>query len=180
MDERLGRKKVWIAGGGLAILFLCVLACGLMFMAFAVTHAGSAYGVVPYVQPPAGEESGEAAPPIQYGYGPFGMGRHSGFGPMGFLSFGIGLVFKLLLFGLLFLLLLGLIKRIAWGHLAWHHMYRYGPPKGKEGEGKPQAAWGPWAWHRHRAHWGPPPWWGPAPEAAGEEGETDEPYTAEE
>ena len=93
-----------------------------------------------------------------------------GFSPFGFL-------FKALLFGLFLFLVIGLIRRILWGPRHWH--YRHcgpphpgRPPKGQEGE-QTASDWGPWAWHRHHKHWGPPPWWGPDPESSEEDIERD-------
>jgi len=174
MDQRFRGKKLWIGLGALAIVFLCLMLCGLGAMAMVTTSRG------PVVQPPAGEE-GAAPPPTHYGHGPLGMGRSVGWGPFGILSFGLGLLFKLLFFGLLLLLLIGLAKRLFWGHRAWCPPYWGQPPEGKEGEDKPYAAWGPWAWAWYQCkHWGPPPWRGSEPEPSDEEGEPDQPCSAEE
>ena len=181
MDEKFRRNKHWFGLGALLIIFLCVALCGLGAMATMFTRSAPGYGAVPYVQPPAAEE-GAAPPATYYGHGP--LGHHGGGGLFGIIGAGIGLIFKLAFFGLLLLLLLGVVKRIFWGH----HFGRYahwGPPSppgkpwpGKKGEGESRdyAQWGPHAWHRHFKHWGPPPWWGPEAEAARQE---DEPDTAE-
>ena len=78
---------------------------------------------------------------------------------------GISLLFKLLFFGLLLMLVLGLVKRFFWGRRHWAH-HPWGPPcppgmatQGKAGEDDPHAGWEPPFWHRHGKHWGPPPWW---------------------
>lgn len=174
MDERFRGKTMWIGLGAVAIVFLCVALCGFGAMATLFLRSGSTYEVVPYVQPPAGEE-GAVPPPVQYGHGPVGLGRHDGWGPLGILGSGISLIFKLLLLGLLLLLLFGLVKRLLWGRWSWCPPYWHRSPEGKEGESKPQGQ-GPWAWHHHRKHWGPPPWWGAEPEPAREQ---DEPDTAD-
>jgi hypothetical protein len=185
MDEKFRRNKHWFGLGALLIIFLCVALCGLGAMATMFTRSAPNYGAVPYVQPPAVEE-GVAPPATYYGHGP--LGHHGGWGPFGIIGMGIGLIFKLLFFGLLVLLLLGLVKRLFWGHRHWGHGY-WGPPcppgkpwKGTTGESEDEshAEWGPRAWHRHFKHWGPPPWWGPEPKTpdSTSEPDTDEPeYT---
>jgi hypothetical protein len=74
-------------------------------------------------------------------------------------------------FGLVLLLLFGLVRRLFWGHRRWCPPYPGRPPEGGEWKGKPH---GPWAWHHHRKHGGPPPWWGTESEPAAEEGEPNE------
>jgi hypothetical protein len=103
-------------------------------------------------------------------------------GPFGFIFGAIGALFKLAFFGLLLLLGLGLVKRLFFGHRCWGPPPGWRPPGGKEGEGKPYAAWGwgPRAWHRHHRHWGPPPWWEAPSEAEDEDDELDEQYEVEE
>jgi hypothetical protein len=80
------------------------------------------------------------------------MGRHGGVGLFGLVFRGIGLIFMLGFCGLLFLLFMGLIKRVFWGHRHWGPPHRY-VPKGKEWKGSPHAARGPWPWHHHGAPW---------------------------
>ena len=175
MDERFQGKGLWIGLGALAIIFLCLMLCGMAAM-----FAGPRGAV--YVQPqrhsggahtmaPGGE--GAVAPPVYHGYGPFG-----------FILAGVGFLFKLAFFGLLLLLGLGLVKRILWGPRCWGPAPGWRSPAGPEGEGNAYAtppAVAPWAWHHHhhRKHWGPPPWWGPPPEAAEEADEPGEEYGVE-
>ena len=106
MDERLGGKGLLVGFGALAIIFLCLMLCGLGAMATFWMRSGPMYGEG-YIQPPSGEEG--AVPPQVY-YGPGGVGRHVGYGPLGIVGFGFSLLFKLLFFGLLLLLLVGLIS----------------------------------------------------------------------
>ncbi len=168
MDERFRRKGFWIGVGGVAIIFLCLMLCGLGALSMFATRSGPVY-----VQPPAGEEG--AVPPSTYpGHGPLGMGWYGGWQPPGILRLGIGIL-TLLFFGLLLLLFLGLIRRMFWGHRWWGPPLGYKPPQSKEGEDEPHAAWGPWAWHRHHKQWGPPSWWGES-----EEKKPDEPVEVEE
>ncbi len=154
MDERFRGKGIWIVGGILALVFLCLVVCGLGAMVTTALRPGPAYQAVPQVQPPAGQEG--VAPPTAH-YGPWDAGRHSSVGPFGFLLGGIGLLFKLLFLGLFLLLLIGLIMRLFWGPRYWRHRlwgppHRGKPPTGEEWKGKPQG-WGPWAWHGHCAPW---------------------------
>ena len=169
MDERFRGKRVWIGLGALVLIGLCLMLC---FGAMAFTMRGPVYGAVPYVQPPAGAEGG-AAPPLYYVPTPFGWGLHGGFGPFGLLFLGVGMIFKLLFLGLILFLLIGLVKRFCYGgpH-PWGPPFWGKPPEGEEGENKPRTGWGPWAWHCHSKHWGPPPS-GAAPEPGGAEGEPD-------
>jgi hypothetical protein len=167
MDERFDGRRVWFAVGAGALVFLCLMLCAFGAFATMMFRSEPAREVAPYVQPPTGQE-GEAAPPTYYHPVPPAMGRGAGYGPLGFLSAGIGLIVKLMVAGLLALLFLGLAKRVFWGHRPgrWHH---WGPPpKGDGGEGRPNPAWGPWAWHCGE-RWGRPP---------GEEAESDEPDEA--
>lgn len=170
MDEGIDRRRLqWFGVGAAGLIFLCLMLCGLGAMSMLLFRSGPAQGVVPYVQPPPGQEGGVVPPPI-YNQVPPAMGRWVGYGPLGFLSAGVGLVFKLLVTGMLLLLFIGLVKRLFWGHRhgRWH---RWGmPPRGEEGKGKPYAAWGPWAWHCRGEHWGPPP------EPGAENDEPDEAY----
>lgn len=141
MDEYYRGNRKWIGLGALAIIFLCVMLCGMGTLAMLVTRSGPAYAPVPYVQPSAGED-GVAPPPAYYsGYGP--MGRFGHFSPFGFL-------FKMLFFGLLLLLFIGLITRIFFGRRHWGFHYGPRPPKGKEWKGRPHGPVGPWHWwHCH-------------------------------
>jgi hypothetical protein len=172
MDERFRGKGIWVGLGALAIVFLCLTLCGLVSML--VVPRGMVYA-----PPPSGQE-GAAPPPTTYGYGPVGMGHYGGGGPLAFLFYGIGAIFRLAFLGLLLLLLLGLVKRVLWGHRHWGQAYRCRPAEGEEGEGKPYPGWGPWAWHHHGKRGGPPHWWGPPPEPADRGEESGESYAEEE
>lgn len=180
MDERFRDKRIWIGLGALVLIGLCLMLC-FGAMAFTMMQRGPAYGAVPYVQPPVGEEGG-AVPPAYYGPGPFGRGQHGGFfGPFGFLFFGVGMIFKLLFFGLILLLLIGLVKRFCYhGHPHWWPPYWGKPPEGEEGEDRPHFVRGPWAWHHRGKHWGPFPWCEPEPGSAEGEPDTVESDTTEE
>jgi hypothetical protein len=162
MDERFRGKGIWVGLGVLAIIFLCLMMCGAGVMVMLGTRVGPAYGVVPQVQPPAAEE-GAAPPAIYHGYG--------GSGLFAVLSSGIGLLFKLLFFGLILFLLFGLARRLFWGHRHWCPPYPGQPPEGKDWKGQPHA---PWAWHHYRQHGRPPPWWSTESEPAADEGEPNE------
>jgi hypothetical protein len=165
MDERFRGKGLWVGLGLLAVIFLCLMLCGLGALSMFTTRSGPVY-----VQPPAGEEG--AVPPSTYpGHGVLGMGRYDGWQPFGILGFGISMLFKLLFFGLLLLLFVGLIRRIFWGHRWWGPPRGHKPPQGKEWKGRPHA-WGPWAWHWHGEY-------GPAEDdLANEEGAPDTPNPA--
>jgi hypothetical protein len=177
MDEKFRGKGMWIGLGAVAIVFLCLMLIGFAAVAAFAPHLGPIYGVAPQVQPPAGSEGG-AVPAPYYGYAPLRGG--AGFGLFGILGFGIGLIFKLLFFGLLLLLFFRLIRHLLWGPRHWGYRH-WGPcwgakpPEGKEGQGPSGATPGPWAWPHHR-HWGPPPWWAPE---SGPAPETGKPDTAE-
>lgn len=147
MDEHLRKNKHWVGLGALAIIFLCLALCGMGAMASMFFRGGADYGPAPYVQAPAGEE-GVAPPPASYGHGRMHMTPG---GPFSFVGGAIGLLFRLAFFGLLLLLMIGLVKRLFWGprwgarHWAAHH--RGMPPKGKPWKGKPHGHWGPpWMW----------------------------------
>lgn len=126
MDKRFRDKRLWIGLGGLAIVFLCIAMCGMASLAMFTLRQGPTYAPVPYSQPPAADDGTLPPPPnLGYGgYGPLGIGRHSGFSPFGFIA-------KLFVAGMVALLALGLLKRVLWGgrHCArhhWHgHHYRY-------------------------------------------------------
>jgi hypothetical protein len=154
MDERFRGKGIWIGVGALAVVFLCVMVCALGAMAVMVGRSAPEYGVVPLVQLPAGGESA-SAPQVIYGYGPLGTGQRGAFGPFGALFSGIGLLFNLLFFGLIFLVLFGLLRRLFWGHRYWRRHPWGRQPKGKEWKGAPYGPWGPWAWHCYGRHWEP-------------------------
>jgi hypothetical protein len=178
MDERFKGKRMWLGFGALAVIFLCVMLCAFGAIATMFTRHTPLYGQVPYVQAPAGEEG--AAPPATY-HGPVGVRGHDNFGPLGLIGAGLGLIAKLLFFGLLLALLFGLVR-----HLFWGRRWRYGhwgppcppgvPPTGDQGADAPPAGWGPPAWHHHGKHWGPPPWWR---QEAGQAPEQDKPDAAE-
>jgi hypothetical protein len=171
MDERFKGRGLWVGFGALAIVLLCLMMCGFGAM---FTMSGARAPV--YVQPPAVEE-GAVPPPATYGHSPSYLGPHGATGPFGFLLHAIGGFFKLAFLGLLFLLLLGLVKRVFFGHRFWgprhwSHIhggphYRGKPPQGTEWKGGPHGMWGPWAWHCH-GHYGES-----EDEPPGEEGESD-------
>jgi hypothetical protein len=163
MDERLRGRGLWIGLGGLAIVFLCVLVCGLGALAFLGVRSGPVY-----VPPAAGAGGGTVAP--GYYYAPVGAGL------LGSLGTGISLLFRFLLFGLLLLLVLRLFRHLFWGRRAWRMHAWPQPPEGREGQGQEYAAWGPWAWHRHYRGWHCPPGWGPPPRE--EQGESEGPAAA--
>lgn len=170
MDEGFKRNGLWIGLGAMAVIFLCIMLCGAGAMVSMFGRSVPAYAPVPQVAPPAAEDG--AAPPQAYYYGPspFSGGRHMGFGLFGFL-------FRVVSFGLVLLLAIGLFKRLLWGPRHWRHRYcgpphPGRPPKGSEGE-QGAAEWGPWSWHRRHKHWGPPPWWGPEAEKGKESAEPD-------
>jgi hypothetical protein len=178
MDERFKGKRMWWGLGALAVIFMCVMLCAFGAIATLFTRQTPIYGQVPYVQAPAGEEG--TVPPATY-HGPLGLRGRGGFGPLRIIGAGIGLIFKLLLLGLLVVLLLGLVR-----HLFWPRRWRYGhwgspcppgvPPTGEKDADAPSAGWGP-PWHHHGRHWGPPPWW--RPEAEQPAPEQDKPDAAE-
>lgn len=181
MDERFRGKGLWVGLGVLAIIFLCVMMCGVGAM-----FAGPRSAV--YVQPPVAEEGVTAPPPPPafYGHGPAGVSRYGAVGgPFGFILGAIGALFKLAFFGLLLLLGLGLAKRLFFGHRCWGPPPGWRPPpgwkqpEGKEGEGRSYATWGPRGWHRHHKHWGPPPWWEAPSEPDAEDDEPGEQYGVE-
>jgi hypothetical protein len=154
MDERFRRKGIWIGLAALALVFLCVMLVGLAAVATLAPHLGPGSVAVP--------EQGNGYVPIR-GY----------WGPLGFIGWGIGLIFKLLFLGLLLLLVVRLVRHLLWGprhwgYRGWGPPWMGRPPEGKEGEGTPGAGRGPGTWHRHAGHWpghwGPPPWWGAPPE----------------
>jgi hypothetical protein len=162
MDEGFKKYGLWIGLGAMAVIFLCIMLCGAGAMISMIGRSIPTYAPVPHVAPPAAEDG--SAPPQAYYYPPapyFGS-RYTGFGLFGFL-------FRVVCFGLVLLLVIGLFKRLLWGRRHWR--YRFcgppfpgKPPKGGEPE-QDAAEWGPWAWHRHHRRWGPPPWWGPEPES---------------
>jgi hypothetical protein len=169
--ERLRGRGHWLGLGALAIVFLCIMLCGLGTFGMLVMRSSPAHGTLPHAQPPAGED-GAAPPSGYYAYGPLGHGRHTSWGPLGILAFGIGLIFKLLFLGLVLVLLLGMVKRLFWGrrHPCPPHWGK--PAEDERSEGTSDTGWGPFAWH-HRRHWGPPPAQGPEPSPTAEEGEAD-------
>jgi hypothetical protein len=158
MDERFRGKGLWFGLGAVALIFLCLL---LIAGAFIAVLAPARMAPV-YVQPPAAGE-GALQPSAAY-YGP---------GPLGGLFFGVKMLFGLAFLGVLLLVFLGVVRRLFWGHYHWGPHYCAPVPPGQGWEGPPGAGSQPQAdWRRHWHHrWGPPPWWGPAPERAAGEGE---------
>jgi hypothetical protein len=171
MDERFRGKGLWIGLGAIAIVFLCIMLCGMGAM-----FAGPSSQV--YVQPPVAQEGSAPPPPAMYGHA--GIGRYGTVGPLGFVFGAIGALFRLAFLGLLLLLGLGLVKRIFIGHRCWGPLPGWKPPEGQEGAGKPHAAWEPQAWRHHHKHWGPPPWWNTETDYTAENGEQGEQYDIEE
>ena len=170
MDERFRGKGMWIGLGALALVFLCVMMCGLAVMAMMGLSTGA-----DYIVPPAGEE-GAAPPPAAYGYGPLARGGAIAHGPFGFLFTVLGGLFKLAVLCLLLLVGIKLVMRLFWGHGYCGPRHWGKRPKGEEGD------WGPpWhAWHRHRRQWGPG-WQPPGEDEAAEDyGTPDQEYTAAE
>lgn len=139
MDERFRGKKHWFGLGAVAIIFMCLMLCGLTTFAMLVTRSGTVH-----IQPAAGAEG--VAPPQVY----------RAHGPVGILGTGVGLLFTMLFFGLILILLFGLARRFFWGPRYWHPSHTGKPPKGGAWSGKPHA-WGPGAWHGHGRYWGPHP-----------------------
>lgn len=166
MDERFKRKPLLIGLGALALIFLCIMLCG--FGAMVTMFTSRTVQPPMYVPAPAAEE-GAQPPPAYYNHspGPMGGSRHGAMGPFSFVLRGIGLMFKLAFFGLLFFLLLGLVKRIFWGPGHWGHHHRHWPPKGKEWKHRHPPRWGPWAWHCYAEREEP------AEQPASEEGEAE-------
>ena len=145
MDEHFRKRGLWIGLGALAIIFLCVMMCGMGSMAMMGMSRGAAY-----VAPPAVED-GAAPPPAAYGYGPHGWGSPMSHGPFGFIGLLVSGFFKLVVFGLLLLIVIKLVMRLFFGRRMCGPKHWGKPPKGDPGE------WGPpWhAWHRHHRHRGP-------------------------
>lgn len=142
MDEHLRKNKHWIGLGALAIIFMCLALCGVGAMATMFFRGGPDVAAVPYVQAPAGED-GVAAPPVTYGHSRTGMMRG---GPFSFVGGAISLLFRLAFFGLLLLLLIGLVKRIFWGP-GWGARHWAAHRRGMPPKGKPHGHWGPpWMW----------------------------------
>lgn len=146
MEERLGRKRLWMGLGVLGLVFLCLTACGLLTLvglvprpAVLVPGPGAALG-----QAQGGD--GGAVPPAQaYEYGRPAAGWFPGGGLLGLLAYGISLLFKVAFWGLLLMLLLGVVRRLFWGPRHWCR------PGGHEHwKEHPHAGWR--AWHPHGAH----------------------------
>ena len=137
MDERFRSSRLWIILGALGILFLCLMLCGLVTMAFGVMRSGPVYGTIP--QAPGAE--GPAPPQLYYGPGAGG--------PLGFVAQGVGTLIRLAFLGLLVLLFIGLIRRLFWGprHCRFGSWGR--PPEGQEWKGNTHPGWGPWGRHWH-------------------------------
>lgn len=153
------------------ILGMCAMLC-FGTMAFAML-SGAPHGAVTYMQPLEGAE-GITPPVMPRSHRPFGMG-HQHFGPFGIIFFMGGMAIKVLLFGLMIMLLLGLMRGFCgrhWHKRAWrHHHGFYGPPppwwdmKAKAADAEDTEDfcpedWAKWAKHCHGGHWSPP--WGSA------------------
>lgn len=150
MDERFRSSRLWIILGALGVLFLCLMLCGLVTMAFGVMRFGPAYGAIPQAPPAPGAEG--ATPPQVY-YSPWAVS-----GPVGFVAQGVGLLLKLAFVGLFVLLFIGLIRRLLWGPRRCGPGYWGRPPAGHHWKGKTHPGWGPWIRH----------WHGEPPEHSGE------------
>jgi hypothetical protein len=146
MDKEFRQRRTWLIVGVAAIIFLCLAVLGMGAMAAVLGRSGIV-GAGPLAEMERG-----VPPQVYHGFG--GIGRHGGVGVFGLLGFGLGLLFKFVFFGLLLLLLIGLIRRLFWGPRHWHPRYmgphhRGKPPKGAEWKHRPHA-WGPpWTWHGH-------------------------------
>jgi hypothetical protein len=146
MDERFGRKRLWIGLGALGLVFLCLVACGLLTLvglvprpAVLVPQPGTALGQ------PQGSEDGAVPPAQVYDYGRPAVGWFPGGGLLGLLAYGISLLFKLAFWGLLLMLLLGLVRRLFWGPRHWCR-----PGAHEHWKQHPHAGW--WDRHPHGAH----------------------------
>ncbi|MFN2291299.1 MAG: hypothetical protein ACK2UC_08940 [Anaerolineae bacterium] len=151
MDERFGRKGLWIGLGVLGLVFLCLMACGLLTVvglvprpAVLVPQPGAA------LEQPQGSEDGAVPPAQAYDYGRPAAGWHSGGGFLGLLAYGISFLFKVAFWGLLLMLLLGLVRRMFWGPRHWCR-----PGSHEHWKDHPHAAWR--AWHPHGRHPGAKP-----------------------
>lgn len=173
MEKRSRRTGLWIGLGALIIIAMCVMLTGLGTLLMLRGHSGPAQGMVPQVQAPATEQGG--AVPAPY-YSHHSMGRFGGFGPLGFIGFGIRMIFRLVFFGLLLAVFVGLTKCLFWGRRhRWAHCH------GKAPEGEDEE-WGPMPWHGLHKNWhrkiakhGPPPWWGRYPDDVDDLDDADEP-----
>jgi hypothetical protein len=145
MEERFGRKRLWIGLGALGLIFLCLMACGLLTVVGLVPRPAA---VVP--QPgatlgqPQGSEDGAVPPAQAYDYGRPAAGWFPGGGLLGLLAYGISLLFKVAFWGLLLMLLLGLVRRLFWGP-----RHRCSPGSHEHWKEHPHAGWS--AWHSHGA-----------------------------
>jgi hypothetical protein len=142
MNEQFRRNKLWLGLAVAAILFLCVMLCGLG----ALVTMGARSSTV-YLPPPTGGE-GSAPPPLyQSSPSPWGLAGGANTGPFSFLFGAVGFLFKVAFLGLGLLLFLGLVKRLFWGpRHGWAHVGPR-PPHGSTGSGQTHARHGPWAWH---------------------------------
>jgi hypothetical protein len=150
MDERFRDKRLWVGLGALAILFFCVAMCGLSSMATFLMRDGISQPPAVYPQPPAADTDIAPQPPT-HGYAPYGAWRPAG---SGFL----GTLFRLMLFGVMLLVAIGLLKRVFWGrhYCGYHHWGRHArmphpphrpkPPSGVDCRCGPHRKWGPWPW----------------------------------
>ncbi|MGC9333441.1 MAG: hypothetical protein ACP5JJ_04785 [Anaerolineae bacterium] len=144
MEKRFG-KRLWVGLGVLGFVFLCLMSCGLLVLvelmrpAAAVSQPGAVLG-----QPPADADG--AVPPVQDGAcGRPAAGWFPSRGPLGFLAFGIGLIFKVAFWGLLLMLLLGMVRRLFWGTRHWCR-----PAWDERWKDRPHTGWR--AWHPYGVH----------------------------
>lgn len=142
MEKWIGQRRTWLIVGVIAIIFLCLAVLGMGAMAAVLGRSGIA-GAGPLI----GVERGV---PLQAYHGSGAW--NAGLGVLGFLGFGISLMFKLAFFGLLLLLFIGLVRRVFWGPRHWHPRYmgrhfRGKPPKSDEWKRRPHGGGPPWAWH---------------------------------
>ena len=146
MEPRFGRKRLWIGLGALGLVFLCLVACGLLTLVGLVPRP-TALGPQPGTafEQPQGSEDGAVPPAQAYGYGRPAVGWFPGGGLLGLMAYGISFLFKLAFWGLLLMLLLGLVRRLFWGPRHWCR-----PGSHEHWKEHPHAGWRDW--HPHGAH----------------------------
>jgi len=146
MEERFGGKRLWMGLGALGLVFLCLMACGLLTLAALLPRPAV---IVPQsgttVGQPAASEDGAASQAQDYAHGRPAAGWFSGGGPLSFLAYGISLIFKVAFWGLLLMLLLGFFRRLFCWPRYWCR------PGWDEGwQDRPHGGWR--AWHPHGMH----------------------------
>jgi hypothetical protein len=149
-------NKRWVLPGVILLLIILGAIAGASWMSYNAGRVSGAQEAVAAMQGQEGAEGSGATRPYPMGpwhfkYGPGHFGR---FGPLLLFPFIIGgILFKLLFWGLIILLFIGLLKRLFWRHhFGWHGPWGP-PPPGWE----PPPGWkGPWGKHY--------PWGGEEPE----------------